>query len=78
MALKIAPDDRDVIWNCGQILTEIGALEDALEVYKNFSQKHSDDIAVKEMIARLQNCLRENNAMTSKTACKEDCETSIG
>jgi Flp pilus assembly protein TadD len=67
-ALKIAPDDRDVIWNCGQILTELGALEDALEVYKDFFQKHSDDTAVKEMIERLQNHLRDNNTMTSKTA----------
>jgi GT2 family glycosyltransferase len=84
-ALKIAPDDRDVIWNCGQILTELGALEDALEVYRDFSQKHSDDTAVKEMIERLQNRLRENNAMTNKTACEEGakrveegCETSVG
>jgi GT2 family glycosyltransferase len=85
-ALKIAPDDRDIIWNCGQILTELGALEDALEVYKDFFQKHSDDTDVKEMVERLQTHLRENNAMTSQTAgegsanrvVEEGCETSVG
>ncbi len=84
-ALEIAPDDRDVIWNCGQILIELGALEDALKVYEDFSQKHSNDAEFMAMIEKLQNSLRDNNTVTNKTATEEDAnlveegrETSIG
>jgi len=51
-AMEIDPDDRDVIWNFGQILMELGFLKDALEVYEGFVKRHPGDSEFKEAIKK--------------------------
>lgn len=53
-AIETAPDDRDVIWNCGQILIELGFPEDALKVYRDFLQRHPDDFEVREVVENIE------------------------
>ena len=53
-ALRLAPDNEDVIWNCGQILMESGFLKDGLKVYEDFLQKHPDNAELKETATDLK------------------------
>ncbi|MBN1850760.1 MAG: glycosyltransferase [Deltaproteobacteria bacterium] len=42
-AVEIAPDDRDIIWNVGQIFFEIGSVEEAVEIYKHYLEQYPED-----------------------------------
>lgn len=53
-AMKIAPDNRDVIWNCGQFMIELGFAEDALEIYRNYLSNHPDDDDVRAAVLTLE------------------------
>ena len=59
-AMEIAPDDRDIVWNCGQFLKELGFLEDATEVYRDFLQRHPDDVEISETLENMEKMPREN------------------
>ena len=60
-AMKIALHDGDVIWNCGQVLTELGFLEDALEVYQDFVKNHPDEPEFTEAIHSLEGLLNDTD-----------------
>ena len=42
-AMRLDPEDRDVVWNCGQIMAGMGRLQDAYEVYQSYLQRHRDE-----------------------------------
>jgi Flp pilus assembly protein TadD len=42
-ALQIAPDDRDVVWNIGQVFLHVGQGADARDVYRAYLRKHPGD-----------------------------------
>jgi tetratricopeptide (TPR) repeat protein len=50
-ALQLAPDDRDVIWNLGQILKDIGRQRDAEEVYVSYLRKHPEEEEMSRSLA---------------------------
>lgn len=52
-ALKLNPEDRDALWNCGQLFIQSGLSEDALAVYQSLLNKYPDDQEVKQIIAAL-------------------------
>jgi tetratricopeptide (TPR) repeat protein len=67
-AMRLAPDDPDVIWNCGQVLIELGYLKDALKVYKDFLEKNPDDLGFIGGVRDLVDSLNRDNlvAVNSK------------
>jgi hypothetical protein len=56
------------LWNCGQILIELGYLKDALEVYKDFLEKNPDDLGFTVAVRDLVDSLNRDNlvAVNSK------------
>ncbi len=53
-ALELAPDDRDIIWNCGQIMLSLGRTKDAYDIYKRYLQKHPQEIEIKKIIEEIE------------------------
>jgi len=41
-ALKLAADDPDVVWNCGQIFAAFGREKEAYELYGEYLKRHPD------------------------------------
>jgi tetratricopeptide (TPR) repeat protein len=58
-ALKVAPEDRDIFWNCGQILIGLGFIEDALLLYELFLKEFSSELLSKPLFQSLL-CLIQN------------------
>jgi glycosyltransferase involved in cell wall biosynthesis/Flp pilus assembly protein TadD/ubiquinone/menaquinone biosynthesis C-methylase UbiE len=50
-AVKFAPHDPDVIWNCGQILQGLGKAEAAREIFISYLRTHPKDEAMLEVVA---------------------------
>ncbi len=53
-AMELAPDDRDVIWNCGQIMLGLGYIKDAYEVYNHYLAKHPNETEIKQIMEDLK------------------------
>ncbi|MBW1731455.1 MAG: glycosyltransferase [Deltaproteobacteria bacterium] len=53
-AINRAPDDADIVWNCGQVLLEYGYLEDAMALYEAFLNKHPENNDIQEILSRLK------------------------
>ncbi|HDD44960.1 MAG TPA: glycosyltransferase [Candidatus Desulfofervidus auxilii] len=60
-AITLAPEDRDIIWNCGQIMFSLGYIKDAYEVYKNYLQKHPDEVEIRQVIEELEKIIVNND-----------------
>ncbi len=53
-AMELDPDNRNIIWNCGQIMLGLGYVEDAYNVYKNYLNKHPEEIEIRQIIEKLE------------------------
>ncbi|GEM_PF-507434 len=53
-AVELAPDNRDIIWNCGQIMIGLGKVEDAYEVYKRYLEKHPEEEEIRQVIEEVE------------------------
>ncbi|HDG98671.1 MAG TPA: glycosyltransferase [Desulfobacterales bacterium] len=53
-AMKIDPEDKDVVWNCGQIMLELGKAEDAYEIYKCYLQRHPQEKEIEETLYQIE------------------------
>lgn len=51
-AMEIDPDDRDAVWNTGQIMRSIGLEQDAREVYDSYLKKHPEEQEIVEALAQ--------------------------
>ncbi|MDL1957076.1 MAG: glycosyltransferase, partial [Candidatus Desulfofervidus auxilii] len=60
-AITLAPEDRDIIWNCGQIMFSLGYIKDAYEVYKNYLQKHPDEVEIRQVVEELEKIIVNND-----------------
>ncbi|MDL1970809.1 MAG: glycosyltransferase [Candidatus Desulfofervidaceae bacterium] len=52
-AMELSPDNRDIIWNCGQIMLGLGYVQHAYDVYKSYLQKHPDEVEIKQVVEEL-------------------------
>ncbi len=52
-ALNIDPDSRDVIINCGRILTSSNNNDDAKKLYSSFLEKNPHDEEISQLLAAL-------------------------
>jgi tetratricopeptide (TPR) repeat protein len=52
-AIQITPDDRDAVWNVGQILRSMGRDQDARHVYDAYLKRHPEDQDMSEAVCRL-------------------------
>ncbi|MFZ7110818.1 MAG: tetratricopeptide repeat protein [Desulfatiglandales bacterium] len=64
-AMEISPGNKDIIWNLGQFMLELGRTSDALTIYKNYLTNHPDDNEVQEALVAFQEF--ENKAKSSFT-----------
>ena len=53
-ALELATDDRDIIWNCGQIMLGLGYAKDAYEVYKSYLESHPEGEGIRQVVEELE------------------------
>ena len=53
-AMELAPDNRDIVWNCGQIMLGLGYVQHAYDVYKSYLQKHPDEVEMKRVVEELE------------------------
>lgn len=58
-ALKLAPDDKDIIWNCGQIMLGLGRPNEAYEVYKGYLQKHPGEQEFEQAVLQIESMLQD-------------------
>ncbi|HDD44598.1 MAG TPA: tetratricopeptide repeat protein, partial [Candidatus Desulfofervidus auxilii] len=58
-AITLAPEDRDIVWNCGQIMFGLGCVKDAYEVYKSYLQKHPDEVEIKQVVEELEKTIAQ-------------------
>ncbi len=49
-AMELSPNDRDVVWNAGQIMIGVGRIRDACEIFKGYLKSHPEDKEVKELL----------------------------
>jgi len=53
-AMEISPDNRDIIWNCGQIMLGLGYAKDAYKVYKSYLKRHPEEKEIKQVVEELE------------------------
>jgi tetratricopeptide (TPR) repeat protein len=53
-ALHLDPEDRDTVWNSGQILQEMGYPDQSLELYKDFLSRHPEDEVIREGLTEIE------------------------
>ena len=53
-AMEISPDDRDIIWNCGQIMLGLGYAKDAYKVYKSYLKRHPEEKEIRQVVEELE------------------------
>ena len=53
-AMEISPDNRDIIWNCGQIMLGLGYAKDAYEVYKSYLKRHPEEKEIRQVVEELE------------------------
>ncbi|MCU0722121.1 MAG: tetratricopeptide repeat protein [Planctomycetes bacterium] len=51
-ALVIAPDNRDIVWNSGQVFYHVGSRFDALRVYRRYLRHHPGDAEIATALRR--------------------------
>jgi len=68
-ALEIAPDDRDVLWNLGQILGSMGLNQDARQVYDSYLKRHPEEQDMAEALSQLEDesIVSANDQKSDKT-----------
>ena len=53
-AMELDPDDRDIIWNCGQIMLGLGYAKDAYKVYKSYLKRHPGEKEIRQVVEKLE------------------------
>jgi len=56
-AMELDPNNRDIIWNCGQIMLGLGYVQHAYDVYKSYLKKYPDEIEMKQVVEELQKAM---------------------
>jgi len=64
IALKLMPDDRNIVWNTGQALFKIGLVDDVTYLYSSYIENYSYDI---KMDRFLQTCNNSKEHSKTKT-----------
>jgi tetratricopeptide (TPR) repeat protein len=49
-AIELAPDDQNVVWNCGQILQGVGREAEARRLYQSFLERHPERMEFAEAV----------------------------
>ena len=57
-AMELAPDDRDVVWNAGQIMIGLGYIKDAYEMYKSYLERHPEEVEIREVVKKMEKSLK--------------------
>ncbi len=57
--MQLAPDDRDVVWNAGQIMIGLGYIKDAYEMYKSYLERHPEEGEIKEVVEKMKKSLKK-------------------
>jgi len=53
-AMAVNPNDKDVIWNYGQIMMQLGQLNDVYKICKQFLQKHPEEKIFEKAIKHIE------------------------
>ena len=53
-AMELAPDNRDIIWNFGQIMRGLGYAKDACKVYKDYLKRHPGEKEIRQVVEKLE------------------------
>jgi len=53
-AMELAPDNRDIIWNFGQILRGLGYAKNACKVYKDYLERHPGENEIRQVVEDLE------------------------
>ena len=53
-AMELAPDNRDIIWNFGQIMLGLGYAKDACKVYKDYLKRHPGEKEIRQVVEELE------------------------
>jgi len=56
-AYELDPDNQAILLNTGDILTNLGALDDAMLVYRTYLNSHPDDFLVTEKTNEIEKAL---------------------
>jgi len=53
-AMELDPDNRDIIWNFGQIMLGLGYAKDAYKVYKSYLKRHPGEKEIRQVVEELE------------------------